>query len=589
MSVSEKFEWRVMELWNEPDGEILFSDAENFVKTKDMINTDSPSKLTEFVKYIKSLGFNGLSIVGDPDLFPEAAKRFSIYLKEKGIGLIIFRSWNEYDRGGKSWPGHVGGYRILNKSKKYCPFNPEVKEYWKNRFAKDFKMIPDLIGYHMIAAEYYTIVGAPWMCDCKKCQNVTKKDRARTGIKLIADLLKPYNATLFWSIDQNDPWGMSLEVELYSELTGLLPENVKILVKETYYDYQPENPRHPLFDKINTDEKGRSPYITCFQLPGEYRGVHSAPYAMVDKWSKTFKDIARTGQSGIWVMAMVHPTNYDHPLNLVNWYALSRYIKNPYEDPDRIMQDWAVVEFGEKTAPVLVKIVKKVTEANKNILYFKGLWTQNHSKFFDLAYLESHVCGPSRLTKAIDGMMGLELPLDMYSPEKAKKVKKDDRTLAEFNRIPITEKLKKEIIMGKKKAIILIDECMLLLKSIEDSINKDIFEDLLGRLESNKNDAIFWKEGMEIYLDWKLSKLTETKIDKALERCKDLKGAMMPEPLNDKPKLESWVNMFPSTLLTFANELKAELKEPKLKDFLKNNPDVGAGDIDITESNYYIK
>jgi len=566
-----EFKWRLMELWHDPESPEYYSKMKTLVNVDDMRNIGKASNLTKFVQYLSSLGFNGLSFFGHHDNYPDAIAAFSSYLNENGLSLIFIRYWDEFERG-RSWPPRYEPIK-RNYSKMYCSFNPELKKYWEERIARDYKMVPNLGGYKINGTEYYANMGAPWMCDCDICGKLTKKERTIAAINFISEILKPYNGTLFWEACQDDPEGMRLETEVFGEMTNQIPDNAKIIIKETYWDYHPDWPRHSAFETIKKDKDGRSPYLTSIQLAGEYRGHTYFPYSMVHKWSDTFKDIKATGQEGVWTMAMAHPETFDHPLNMVNWYAISRYMKNPFDNPDKIMKDWAVSQFGKDAAGPIVSIIEKMTTANKYMLYHKGLWTQCHSEFFDLPYIESHLCGPYRCTEAAEGYLGLDLPVDMYEKEQQKQIKNDSSIRCAFGRIELTEKMAEEAIKEKEMAITLIDESIGILNSIKDVLDKKVFMDLSERLKRNKNDSIFWKSGITMYFDWKFGRLTEKKIDDILNNCRGLKGALLKDPSEDPEKEgdSEQKNKDTATLETFANQLRRELQKPWLKEYFKTH------------------
>ncbi|MCL5070543.1 MAG: hypothetical protein M1308_06560 [Actinobacteria bacterium] len=199
MNNSYEFKWRIMELWSEPGGGVLFSNSKSILQTREMLELGTASSaygLAKFIDYIKSLGFNTLSHYGNPDNYKDAMYNFSSYLKEKNIGHICRRYWNEYRRG-YSWPPDFNTVREPVISEKHCPFNPEVKKFWQERIEKDMEMMPGLAGYVIAGSEYYCIQGAPWNCNCEKCQKLTRRERLIAALELMGDLLKKYNKTLF--------------------------------------------------------------------------------------------------------------------------------------------------------------------------------------------------------------------------------------------------------------------------------------------------------------------------------------------------------------------------------------------------------
>ena len=521
---------------------------------------------------VRDWGFNAMAFYGAPEKNPQAARNFARYLKDHGIGLIIRRDWYEPEVG-RSWPGTQSDARPRS-SRKLCPYNAETRAYWADRIGGDYEMAPDLTGYRVHCTEFYISNGAPWMCDCATCRRRTPRERTRDAIRLMADLLAKHGGTLFWETCQDDPWGQRQEAHYFRDLTGEIPGNAFVVIKRFYDDFHPHFPRHPLYDTITTDAQGRSPYVTSIQEPGEYRGVHEFPGSMVDEWSRAFRDMAETGQQGVWVMAIVHPDGWDHPLNMVNWHAITRYMQDPQADAAEIKSTWAKEQFGKEAAPVVVAVVDKATKAARGMYEFDGLWTANHSRFPALDYLDCHLCGPYRQLKRMVGMMGLALPLDMYEPERAARIRANPQTRMVFNQVPITPELKAEAMAQKDGAVRLMEEAVALWRRLEGKMDGPMHHRILVGLEGNRNDTIIFRHGMELYMDWKLGVLTEAKIDAALEACRDLRGIVVPDPLAGHPNKAppTGLHVAPASLKTFADQLRRDLREPWLERYWQQHP-----------------
>ena len=571
MSDEFAFKWRVLEPWHEPDGLSLFSRAGNIFTWKDMLEHHPSSPLSRYIGQVRGWGFNAMALYADPEENLEAMRSFAEYLKENGIGMIIRREWCETESG-RSWPPPMSDGRPRS-SRKVCPYSEEVKAYWKKRVARDFEKMPDLLGYRMNGTEFYWINGAPWMCDCPTCTGKTGRVRVRDAIRLVAKLLKEYGGTLFWEMCQDDPWGQRHEAQYFRDLTGEIPENAFALLKRYYWDFRPGYPPHPLYDTITRDAEGRSPYVTSIQEPGEYRGVHSFPWYMVDEWSEALRDMVETGQQGLWVMAIVHPDGWDHPLNMVNWHAISRYMREPLADPHEITLSWARESYGDGAAPVVAAVLERVTEAGKGMYLFDTLWTSNHSSFPTLEYLDAHLCGPDRQMRRMAGMMGMAWPLDMYTPERAEEFRADPKMRLLFNQVPITHRLKAEAMAQKEGAVRSMEEAVALWKSLKGKVNEGVFDKILAGLEGNLSDAVVFRYGMELYMDLKLGELTEAEIDGALEACRGLKGVVVPEPLEIPEETKSGPGIQqPVSLASFAEQLRRELREPWLERFHQEQP-----------------
>ena len=563
------FKWRVLDAWHEPDATWTFSRAGNIFTWADMLNPRASSPLGRFVQQVHEWGFNGMGFFADPERNPEAMRNFARYLKEKGIGMIVRREWNETESG-RSWPPVETDGRPRT-SRKLCPYSEEVRAYWTDRIARDFEMMPDMLGYRVNATEFYFETGAPWMCDCATCRGKTGQERMRDAIRLLAELLGVHGGTLFWESCQDNAWGQRQEAYFFRDLTGQIPDNAFVFLKRFYWDYHPRWPRHPLYDTITVDKQGRSPYMTSIQGTGEWRGLHDFPRSMVDEWSDAFRGMVATGQQGVWVMMIVHPDGWDHPLNRVKLHALARYMRDPYVDPAEIRLSWAREEYGEEAAPVVVDVVDRVSEAARGMYEVDGMWMTKHSHFTTLEYMDSHLCGPYNLSKRMSGMMGMAFPLDMYGPERQAEIRANPDTRLVFNQVPITPKLKAELMAQKEGAVRLMEEAIVLWRSLEGKVDDERYHRILTGLEGNLDDTIIFRYVMDLYMDWKLGVLTEAKIDAVLAACRGLRGIVVPDPLAEEPE-ETVSFVDPESVATFAEKLRRDLREPWVEKYWVEHP-----------------
>ena len=569
MTLDFAFKWRILDAWHEPDADWTFSRASSIFTWADIHNPSPSSPLGRFVDQLGEWGFNGLAFFADPEKHREAMGNFARYLKERGVGMIVRRDWSEIERG-YSWPPTEYDGRPRS-SRKLCPYDKVVRAYWADRIARDYQFMPDLLGYRVNATESWFQNGAPWMCHCPTCQGKTGQERTRDGIRLMAELLGAHGGTLFWEACQDNAWNQRQEAHFFRDLTDQIPENAFVFLKRYYWDFHPRWPRHPLYDTITVDAQGRSPYMTSIHATGEWRGLHDFPRSMVDDWSEAFRDMAATGQQGLWAMMIVHPDGWDRPLNRVKFHALARYMRDPYADPSEIKLSWAREEYGHEIAPVVVDVVDRVTEAARGMYEVDGMWVAKHSHFTTLEYMDSHLCGPYDFSQRLAGMMGLGLPLDMYSPERQAEIRANPDTRIVFNHVPITPRLKAELMAQKDGAVRLMEEAISLWRSLEGKMDEDMYGRILGGLMANRNDAILFRHVMDLYMDWKLGVLTEAKIDAVLAACRGLVGIVFPDPMSEDPgETVSFVDA--ESVATFAEKLRRELREPWLEQYWVDHP-----------------
>ena len=263
---SAAFTWRIVGTWisrTKKRTTTLF--------TRDELLNITPSSPTgRFIADMRDCGFNAITI-GGPS---EAKGKLASYLKKQGMGSFIVRRWSETVD--PSYPKERTG-QIMLSTPSLSPYDEKVRAYWAERIKQDHEMVPDLTGYKVQGREFYFGFGAPWMGAGPIDETKTGRERARDAIILIADLLAEYGGTLIWDIGCDDPWGQRHEVHYYRALTGEIPENAFIEMKQHYWDHHPGWPRHPLYDYVKKDDQGKTPYMSRLQHPGEYRGVHDFP------------------------------------------------------------------------------------------------------------------------------------------------------------------------------------------------------------------------------------------------------------------------------------------------------------------------
>jgi len=566
--------WRIFEPWLDPArnrGYWTHSD-ENLLNWDTMLHAAPSTALGQLIEQVRLWGYNVFSLPArmDVDAHPDCVAALCVYLKSRGLIMLIHRDWNEPSLGAGFKPS-VDTDGLPRGSPLFSPYNPDVRAYWQKRIARDYELVPGLGGYRMDGGEYNHINGAPWMGEGPETQGKTGAETVRDALKLVAGELGKHQGTLFWRDCEDDPWGSRDEVWYFNGMTGKIPANALILIKDYYWDYQPDWPVHPLDLAITKDAKGRSPYLTTIQLPGEYTGTNDFPWSQVEHISQALKTALATGQPGFWVAALpLNHAPWDHPLNMVNWYAVAELMKNPAADPEELKLAWAKSEYGDAAAATIVEILKQTTAAARGMYTVDGLTNACHSRFPGLAYLDSHMCGPMRQTRRMTGMIGMTLPLDMYPAEVAAEIRENRGTWLVFNQVPITPAFKAHAMAEKEGAITSIREATALLQSLHGKIDEARYTELLTGLQANLNDTIAFRDMMELFLDWKLGTVTEAQIAAIEAAAAGLKGATVPWLLDPHPK--KMTNAAAASLKTFIEDLRRELAHPWIEKYWRDNP-----------------
>ena len=565
--------WRVFSFWQPVDGDVLFTDQLTVLTSDEMLRPTPESRLGQFVDLLVDLKFNVLDLRYYEPEHREALAVFSPYVKSRGMRMVIGRQWTELEHGRMELlPVH--NRERQRTSKLLCPFNPQVRRFWKESIARDFDQIPDLGGICFGATtEYYYGNGAPWMCDCDQCSAISRRERLIVALNFLGELLANHDAILIWNSHQDDPWGQRSEVELYSDLTGHIPDNVLVIFSDIYFDQQPGWPRGPMYDHVKPPVTGRAPYLARVQLPGQYRGTHLFAASMVEDWAETFDYIRRLKLSGLWVFGFINRTEWDHPWNMSHWYGISRYVADPDVTPQQILSEWATQTYGLEAAPAVVEMIRLSYPAAIKLFTCEGLMSSSRSQLAALTYMDSHMCGPYRQMARVPGNIGTNFPLDMYPLQRAEKIKTDPNVRLIFTSEPITAAHKDRAMAEKDEAIQLIDRMIGLWRSVGDKVDPSIHTTLMDRLQNNRVDAMVFKAALDLYFDWKLGTLTNTRIDHVIAEFNGLHGGIIPDPSGPPPThRRSSEDDITRNLRSFAEEIRRDMVEPWIEKHFKANP-----------------
>lgn len=567
--------WRIMGMWGQIDGDAIACENPSILVSSEMLNPDPSTPLGRFVDNLVKYGFNAMDLRDHPEEHTQAIVNFSKYLNERGIKLLLGHSWTEFENGGLTWVP-VERTNTGRRSIKLCPFNEDLRDYWRKLVAKEAATFPGLAGYKFVNSENHYANGTPWMCDCPKCQTLSRQDRYLAAVDFLAGLLAEHDAILLWNNHQDDPWGQYREIEVFSGLNDRLPKNAQIAFSETYWDQEPGWPANPFFQTLTAPDSNFGNYMIRFQLPGQYRGMAEFPCCMVDLWEKVFKDARRFKLSGFWCQGFLATPEPDYPLNMVNWYALGRFACDPDATADQILTDWASENYSAQAAPAVVELLRLTYEASAKLFMCEGLMFAHFSAMPSLAYLDSHMCGPYRKAPRVKNHIGVEFPLDkLYPPEMVAKFKADPATRLIFGRELITPQVKARAIAEKDDAVKLVAKMVRLWESVKDKVDPEKHAPILKLLKANLVDAKVFRAATDIYFDYKLGSLTEAKIDEVVASFEGQKGYVVPDPAGPAPTAKrSWEEEVARNLRSFAEELRTEIREPWLEELLTSSPRV---------------
>lgn len=207
--------------------------------------------IKEYARLNASVGING-SVLNNVNATPEilSTEKLERVAEIADImrpyGIRVYLSVNF------SSPAALGGLATSD------PLVPEVAEWWKDKAAEIYGLIPDFGGF-LVKANSEGLPGP--------------QDFGRThadGANMLADALKPYDGIVMWRAFVYSPKSSDRACQAYDEfapLDGQFRDNVIIQIKNGPVDFQPREPFSPLFGHMPNTQM-----MAELQITQEYLG-----------------------------------------------------------------------------------------------------------------------------------------------------------------------------------------------------------------------------------------------------------------------------------------------------------------------------
>jgi alpha-glucuronidase len=275
-----------------------------------------------------------------------------------------------------SAPIEIGGLSTAD------PLEPKVQQWWKDKTAEIYKIIPDFGGFLVKANSE----GQPGP------QNYGRTHA--DGANMLADAVAPFGGIVMWRAfvytHENKTDRVKQAYNEFMPLDDQFRKNVLVQVKNGPLDFQPREPFHPLFGAMKS-----TPLVMEFQLTQEYLGyathlvflptlfkeVLDADTFQKGKGSTVRKAIDGTlyGHS-ISAIAGVSNIGNDrnwtgHPFAAANWYGFGRMAWNLDQPSNEIAREWIQQTFSTDNTVVstLEKMMMESREITVNYMTPLGL------------------------------------------------------------------------------------------------------------------------------------------------------------------------------------------------------------------------
>jgi alpha-glucuronidase len=265
--------------------------------------------------------------------------------------------------------------KLLAGLKTSDPYDPQVKEWWKNKAKEINSLIPDFGGFLVKANSE----GEPGPQDYGKSQ--------ADGCNLLAEALKPYNGIVIWRafVYDYNPRDRAREAyDIFKPLDGKFADNAMLQVKHGPLDFQPREPFSPLFGAMpNTSlvmelDPGQGAFgedidlnylapmwEECFKSDTYSKGKGSTVAKIIDGSIENYKMTGIAGVSNINAERNWGSNIFAQ----ANWYAFGRMGWDHSLTSEQIADEWIRMTFSNDTS--IVNPIKKIMMTSReNVVNF---------------------------------------------------------------------------------------------------------------------------------------------------------------------------------------------------------------------------
>lgn len=336
---AEKFELRLLNHWDNPDGTIERGYAgrsiwkwEEIPAGKKQMPATLKSRYEEYGRINQAYGINGTvlnNVNAKPTMLsrPMLQKTAKIADILRPYGIKVYLSIN------------FASPKALGELDTADPLDSRVQAWWKKKAGEIYKLIPDFGGFLVKANSE----GEPGPMDYGR----THVD----GANMLADALRPHGGIVMWRAFVYSAKGGDRANQAYDEFIGfdgMFKDNVIIQIKNGPIDFQPREPVSPLFFALK-----KTKMMVEFQITQEYTGGSIQTCFLAPMWREFFDTlnmvedrqpivgvagVANIGDSENWTA---------NDLAMANWYAFGRLANDSEASSREIAEDFLCENFSK--------------------------------------------------------------------------------------------------------------------------------------------------------------------------------------------------------------------------------------------------
>ena len=336
---AEKFELRLLNHWDNPDGTIERGYAgrsiwkwEEIPAGKKQMPATLKSRYEEYGRINQAYGING-TVLNNVNAKPMMLSRPMLQKTAKiadilrPYGIKVYLSIN------------FASPKALGELNTADPLDTRVQAWWKKKAGEIYKLIPDFGGFLVKANSE----GEPGPMDYGR----THVD----GANMLADALQPHGGIVMWRAFVYSAKGGDRANQAYDEFIGfdgMFKDNVIIQIKNGPIDFQPREPVSPLFFALK-----KTKMMVEFQITQEYTGGSIQTCFLAPMWREFFDtlNMVEDRQPIVGVAGVANIGDADNwtanDLAMANWYAFGRLANDSEASSREIAEDFLCENFSK--------------------------------------------------------------------------------------------------------------------------------------------------------------------------------------------------------------------------------------------------
>ena len=336
---AEKFELRLLNHWDNPDGTIERGYAgrsiwkwEEIPAGKKQMPATLKSRYEEYGRINQAYGING-TVLNNVNAKPMMLSRPMLQKTAKiadilrPYGIKVYLSIN------------FASPKALGELNTADPLDSRVQAWWKKKADEIYKLIPDFGGFLVKANSE----GEPGPMDYGRSHV--------DGANMLADALQPHGGIVMWRAFVYSAKGGDRANQAYDEFIGfdgMFKDNVIIQIKNGPIDFQPREPVSPLFFALK-----KTKMMVEFQITQEYTGGSIQTCFLAPMWREFFDtlNMVEDRQPIVGVAGVANIGDADNwtanDLAMANWYAFGRLANDSEASSREIAEDFLSENFSK--------------------------------------------------------------------------------------------------------------------------------------------------------------------------------------------------------------------------------------------------